>query len=258
MAGTNAPGLVLRTGRPASVFATEHWCESVSDWVCYAAPIRDVTGRVLGVVDLSADWRHAHPLALTTISSIARLIEHELAANPGLTRPELAITAMGEPTVRLDGVPVGLTRRQVEILTLLALHPDGLTLVELQEQLFGDRPLSPATVKAEVSRLRASIGRGIGSRPYRITLAYHLDASTALDALGRDDLETALRLYRGPLLPTSDSPALTQLRHHIDVALGDGLRRAGTAEQKRRFATRQPYGHRLDQGAGASWSTRQL
>ena len=52
---------VLRTGRPAAVFATEHWCDSVRDWVCYAAPVRDTSGAVVGVLDLSSHWRRANP-----------------------------------------------------------------------------------------------------------------------------------------------------------------------------------------------------
>lgn len=33
--GTNALGLALRTGRPSSVRATEHFAPMVHDWVCY-------------------------------------------------------------------------------------------------------------------------------------------------------------------------------------------------------------------------------
>ena len=39
-AGTNALGLALLTGRPASVFSAEHWCQSVQDWVCWSVPVR--------------------------------------------------------------------------------------------------------------------------------------------------------------------------------------------------------------------------
>ena len=39
VAGTNGIGMALVTGRPAAVFATEHWCEPVRDWVCYSAPV---------------------------------------------------------------------------------------------------------------------------------------------------------------------------------------------------------------------------
>jgi transcriptional regulator of acetoin/glycerol metabolism len=54
-AGTNALGLALRTGRPASVFSAEHWCDVVRDWVCWSAPVLDADGRSLGVIDLSGD-----------------------------------------------------------------------------------------------------------------------------------------------------------------------------------------------------------
>ena len=241
-AGTNAPGLVLRTGRPAAVFATEHWCDTVTDWVCYAAPIRDGSGRVVGAVDLSADWRRAHPLALTTVSSIARLIGLRIAADRVGSGAEVQVAVLGEPRVTVAGAPVACTGRQLEILTILALHPDGLGLAELHERLVGERPVAPATVKAEVSRLRSVLGSEIASRPYRLRGAADLDVSTALDALGRGDLETALGCYRGPLLPWSESPHLRQIGHHIDVALGDGLLAWGTPLQLLRFADRVGYG----------------
>ena len=41
VAGTNGIAMALVTDRPAAVFATEHWCEPVMDWVCYSAPVHD-------------------------------------------------------------------------------------------------------------------------------------------------------------------------------------------------------------------------
>ena len=46
--GTNAIGLSLVLGRPVEVFADEHWCEAVKDWVCYSAPVRNAGGAVVG------------------------------------------------------------------------------------------------------------------------------------------------------------------------------------------------------------------
>jgi DNA-binding winged helix-turn-helix (wHTH) protein len=74
--------------------------------------------------------------------------------------------------VYLDGTRLRLTRRQTEILALLALNPDGLDLGELHARLYGDRPVSLGTLKTEVSQLRALLGGHLESRPYRIALQW--------------------------------------------------------------------------------------
>jgi hypothetical protein len=51
---------------------------------------------------------------------------------------------------------------------LLALSPGGLDLGELHARLYGDRPVSPGTLKAEMPQLRAVLGGRLTSRPYRI------------------------------------------------------------------------------------------
>jgi len=115
-AGTNAPALALLTGEPASVFSVEHWCEAVHDWVCYAAPVRDATGRTVGVIDLSTTWEQAHPLALTTVTAMARLTEARLsvlgpvappASGPA---PTLEVQALGHARVVLGGTPLQIGR----------------------------------------------------------------------------------------------------------------------------------------------------
>ena len=63
-AGTNGIGMALVTGRPAAVFATEHWVTPVRDWVCYSAPVHAPDGSVAGVIDLSTTWDRANPLGL--------------------------------------------------------------------------------------------------------------------------------------------------------------------------------------------------
>ena len=88
VAGTNGIAMALVTDRPAAVFATEHWCEPVHDWVCYSAPVHDASGEIAAVIDLSTTWDRANPLALGTVGAMARLMELELvtmtSVAPGL------------------------------------------------------------------------------------------------------------------------------------------------------------------------------
>ena len=53
--GTTAPGVAARTGQAVSVFAGEHFFDSVKEMHCAAAPIRDTQGRVAGVLDISSE-----------------------------------------------------------------------------------------------------------------------------------------------------------------------------------------------------------
>lgn len=239
-AGTNAPGLSLHTGRPASVFANEHWCESVQDWVCYAAPMRDAGGSIVGVLDLSAHWSRASPLALATVTAYARLVENELARHQPAPVPAVRLSVLGDTRVLIAGRPVQPTLRQLEILVILALR-ESANLDELHAHLYGDRDVSPTTVKSEVSHLRRLLGpEVIGSRPYRIAVGHEIDVVLALEAIRRGDLDTALHLYRGPLLPASESPLVAEYRCHVDVALRDQLVRNGRASQLRRFLDLHP------------------
>ena len=53
--GTNAPGITARSGQPSVVLGCEHFFGNVQMMHCAAAPIRDVRGRLAGVLDLSSE-----------------------------------------------------------------------------------------------------------------------------------------------------------------------------------------------------------
>lgn len=238
LAGTNAPGLSLQTGRPAQVFASEHWCASVQDWVCYSAPVRDRAGRIAGVLDLSAHWRKASPLAMTTVTALARLVEVELHAS---TRaPDVHLRVLGDAAVEVRGQPVHLSHRQLEILTILALT-DGVEREQLEDMVYGDQRVSSTTVKAEISHLRRVLDGGIESRPYRLGLDVQADAAIVLDAIRHGDVEGASRAYGGSLLPFSESPFVVETRHHVDVVLRQELLRQGDGAQLLRFLEHHPH-----------------
>jgi transcriptional regulator of acetoin/glycerol metabolism len=156
-AGTNAPGLVLCTGRPEAVFAREHWCMAVQDWVCYAAPVRSPSGLLVGVLDLSATWRQASPLALAAVGAMARVAEQEIAQSGSWERADLCLDVLGTPRARLHGEPVHLPLRQLEILTVLAVDGE-ISLESLYDKLYGEVGVSVATLKAEISHLRHLLG----------------------------------------------------------------------------------------------------
>lgn len=238
-AGTNAPALSLVSDRPATVFAGEHWSEPVHDWVCYAAPIHDADGTVVGAIDLSSTWSRANGMAGATARSFAALVDHALSSRP---RPSdgLEIALLGVPRVRMAGRDLHLTLRQVEILATLALQ-GSCTLDQLHAHVYGDSPVGLGTLKAEVSQLRKVLGGVIGSRPYRLTVPVSVDAVRLLDAVRRRVLPRALDLYRGQLLVDSESPLVTDERHYLDAALRSALLQSGDPSDLLRFADVHPY-----------------
>jgi DNA-binding response OmpR family regulator len=107
----------------------------------------------------------AHPIGLATARVLARLIEtamplsrmHPLASDTdGPTG--LVLRLLGNAEATLDGARLLLNRRQTEILAILALHTDGLSLDRLHALVYGDQPVTQSTLKAEVSHLRAALG----------------------------------------------------------------------------------------------------
>jgi hypothetical protein len=253
-AGTNALGLSLLSGRPSTVFSAEHWCDSVQDWVCWSVPVHDRQGRCLGVIDLSGRWDQATPLAEITVAALGRLVEAHLPAEPSPAAPVLRLSLMGHPHATLDGRPLPLGLRQLELLAALAL--DGpCTLDELRVLVYGDRPIRPATIKAELSHLRHLLRGGIGSRPYELTLPVEVDVLVVRDRLRAGDLPGATAAYRGRLLPTSEAPFAHDHRHVFDVTLRESLMERGTARELLRFAKVHPYDEAVLERAVARAST---
>jgi hypothetical protein len=242
--GTNALDLALRLDSAATVYSAEHFNACVHDWTCWAAPIHDpATGRQLGVLDLSTTWDRAHPLGAATAAAFAQLLEQALPVRP----PEkagggvLELRLLGSAEARLDGVRLLLTRRKLEILALLALHPEGLTLEALHAHLYGDRPVSRATLKAEVSNLRTVLGGGIAARRYRLTIPVTCDACEVLDLLRTGRVRDAASGYRGELLAGTEAPGLMDYANYLAVAVREALLARPDPEAVLRYADAVPH-----------------
>ena len=220
--GTNALALALRYRRPASVFSAEHFIPAVQDWVCYAAPVRDsISGEVMGVVDLSTTWNKHSPLALHAVERFAQRVSQALLAVS--EAPVLRLRMLGTPQASIHGRALPLSPRQLEILCLLALHPDGLDLERLHAAIYGDRTVGVATLKTEVSQLRERLGGAIGSRPYRLLVNWQADFMDLEQALNAGRVETALACYRGSFLPRTESPLLRAWRDCLESRLSDAI-----------------------------------
>ncbi|MFT5644392.1 MAG: transcriptional regulator of acetoin/glycerol metabolism [Janthinobacterium sp.] len=78
--GTNAIGTAIAEKAPALVHAGQHYLEANGFLTCSAAPIFDVMGKVIGVLDVTGDQHnfHRHTMALVRMS--AQMIENQLFA----------------------------------------------------------------------------------------------------------------------------------------------------------------------------------
>ncbi|WP_035855570.1 helix-turn-helix domain-containing protein [Cryptosporangium arvum] len=229
--GTNALDLANRMDAPSMVFSAEHYARTIADWVCWAAPVHDpVTGRRLGVLDLSTSWDRTHPIGLATARVMARLIETAIpysvshpTAQPETDDPGLVMTLLGTAETRLDGYRLLLNRRQTEVLALLALHPEGLSLEQLHAMVYGDQAVTFSTLKSEVSHLRRALGGQLASRPYRLLMPAATDVQHVLSLIRAGHVSAAVDAYGGDLLPGTNSPALSELADYVAVALREAL-----------------------------------
>lgn len=79
--GTNAVGTAIALDAPVQIFAAEHFNRRFHALTCAAAPIRDPeSGRLLGVLDVSGDFRTGHPHTLALVGAVARVTEDRIEA----------------------------------------------------------------------------------------------------------------------------------------------------------------------------------
>jgi hypothetical protein len=299
-AGTNAVGTAAALDHAVQIFSAEHLVEVVHPWTCSAAPIHDpATGELIGVVDLTAALRTAHPHTLTLATLAARAAEVTLRVNQleraaqlrelwegsiaGRRRASVLVDARGrviasrgvaDPPAALplpaplegqvqspdgrsweleqlggDGAILWLRRRpaahqatislrllgrraharltvreerglrSLELLAVLAIHPEGLTAEQLALALYGESGKA-VTVRGQVHRIRAHLGeRVLQTQPYRLLATVEADWIKVGRLIAAGLPGEALDAYPGQLLPTSDAPEIRQARALLDESL---------------------------------------
>lgn len=252
MVGTNAPGTALALDQAVQIRSAEHLARQVTRWSCSAAPIHDPdTGAMLGVLDLTGTDDAANAQSLAMVRATVAAVEAELRL-AHLSRWSALSTFSPQPSAShrrhlqvLGGraglltEPDGVRRlslRHSEIMLLLSLSPDGLTAEELAVAL-SEREIPKVTIRAELSRLRASVGEEvIASRPYRLDASFTTDLGQLRDQLAAGAVAAAAQVYRGPLLPASESPAIAELRDEVHMQIRSAVLRSGDPDVLLRFA----------------------
>ncbi|MFL5655838.1 MAG: GAF domain-containing protein, partial [Ktedonobacteraceae bacterium] len=78
-AGTNAIGTALADGHVVQLMAAEHYCDGWQDLTCTAAPIRHpFTGEVMGVLDVTGDYRLIRSFLTNSLAAAALEVQQEL------------------------------------------------------------------------------------------------------------------------------------------------------------------------------------
>jgi hypothetical protein len=133
--------------------------------------------------------------------------------------PTLVLSTLGHPSeVHLGEETLHVSRRQLDILALLALSDGGLSAEELASELYGDEG-HPGTVRVQVFRLRKLLGPGLDTDPYRITFEVRFDVRAVRSLLDRGMIREAVERYGGPLLPQSEAPGIVRERNALEAWL---------------------------------------
>lgn len=144
-------------------------------------------------------------------------------------RPHLSLEFLsdGAPVATVDGREVPITLRHAEMLTLLALHPEGMSAERLALQLYGEDG-NPVTVRSEIHRLRNQLGPEIvRTKPYRLSADIEADFLKARAALRSGNVKDLLRAFGGPLLPDSEAPSVRDERDALIAAVRQLALRSG-------------------------------
>ncbi len=165
--GTNGLGTALATGAPVIVSGLAHHSLQLADLTCTAAPVRDGSGGIVGVLDASShyDSRQHHTLALVQMA--ATQIENGLLLQQAQRQMVLALhprraflgtLSAGLVAVDAQGVVQACNARAMAMLA--GLDPVRGAPFETLFGVAADAVLGPLPVGAEL-RLHDALGRAL-------------------------------------------------------------------------------------------------
>lgn len=146
-------------------------------------------------------------------------------------RPTLELRFLGPaPTATLNGRPLRLSQRHADMLTLLTMHPDGVSAEQLATGVYGERG-NPVTARAEIHRLRAQLGPSVvSSGPYQLAAEVVADWSAVRESLRAGQVRAAAARYRGELCPASEAPSVIEERETLAATLRRAVLDSGDVE----------------------------
>jgi signal transduction histidine kinase len=170
--GTNGIGTALAADRAFQVFAFEHFNERHHQWICSGAPVHHpVSGKTIGLIDLSSLWKIAHPRSLELVATAARTIEQGL------------VDARSDQDARLRRRYGDLMRRSTDLL----VNRDGYVLAggEREHSKTLDVPEGGGEVVLGDGSVAAAASLGQGEAYLLRRVAAHYARSAPVEVLDR-------------------------------------------------------------------------
>lgn len=137
--GTNAMSLVISEEVPIQISGEEHFIEAYHKWTCSAAPIKDLDGKVIGIIDLTGYIENVHPHTLGMVVAAADAIEKMLEINKynsmlEISKKRLETTfnsiSFGILTCDLIG---NITTMNKQVLRMLGYSESEMTTIKIPE-----------------------------------------------------------------------------------------------------------------------------
>lgn len=176
--GTNGIGTALEMGGPVAVLGHEHYVENLERLSCVAVPIKHpVTGRTVGVLNLTCWTRDAGPLLLSLAKNAVAQIRQELTAGAGDGQLKL-LQAYLRASRRSSGIVFAVTGDTVilgdSVRTRLSPDDQSAMVTHALESLVngGSRQIDVDLPSGARARMQAqSVGEGEKGTVVSVSLA---------------------------------------------------------------------------------------
>jgi transcriptional regulator of acetoin/glycerol metabolism len=215
--GTTAPGIVTTTGQACTVDGAEHYFDVLCHMQCAAAPIRDVSGQLAGVLDLTAEARRFGFDAASMVALYATTIENRLLQAQSrdhlILRFQASPTLLGTPLEALAGIaPDG---------TIAWLNNAGARLLGRLPEAADERDVECLLGHDMASLLR--LGRREAAQPLRLASGLGVWVQAHLKSRDGADFRHAVAMPGGASATAAISaPGAQAIAIEGDVIVGIG------------------------------------
>lgn len=103
VAGTNGIGTALARLHPVMIFGSEHYQPRYHDMACYAAPIYDPAGNLLGAINITGRLSDWDPMIMSVLKAAVSGIQKEFELTRKNRMLDTLIDSVGEGVIVLDG-----------------------------------------------------------------------------------------------------------------------------------------------------------
>ncbi|MBE0596557.1 MAG: sigma-54-dependent Fis family transcriptional regulator [Desulfuromonadales bacterium] len=228
--GTNAIGTAIVEKRPVQIHAWEHWCQPHHFLTCSAAPIFDPEGCLIGVLDITGDFRHANAHTLGMVVAAVNAIENQLRLQKTTAKLYLAyrysstlLESMSEGLVSIDTGGI-ITELNTTGGRILGIHPNSAKGRHINDVLRTPAPMLQLLTHGNEYRDREISLAKLGKTIYSSASLLHDDGGRVIGAVAV--LREGRPAIQGkPLLPRYSfadligaSPAILEARQWAERA----------------------------------------